>query len=431
MEFCLPLMYRFYPFEFEILNKLNDAGIVEPIVKVGADTGVFGTSRGVIRIKFHYDSSMRCDGDTILMLSLRGLRIKDEYVCCSRASQGHVTILSNILHTQSFNMGSLSAEHFAALHRGMSFGKGGFEHAAVFDGYVHIAMKYFMQEQYDYSGEVELFLLDILEEGGPGGILANFKLWQTAPSQHNSRTARLVIIQPCHEIKMFATMQRTFLVIVDSLDGEELRQLFVKCFDECPKARSWPVSAIVHLLSSTIMRPASGLDLKVVSKLATMFANEHLAVAPNIRDQRLSSLEPTTRTAVTTTAPAAPQAAAPAMPQAAASAGAEPSMLECMSCIEQNSRGIDEIKALLERLLHHTPCNASCLNPRTQPEAVGSRAGGWARGWDDDGSVDAIGLLPYTQHRPLPLSQANTTVDRLRSIGQDVESDLTWKDGWF
>ena len=34
VEFCLPLMYNFYPFEEEILHKLEESSIVEPIVKV-------------------------------------------------------------------------------------------------------------------------------------------------------------------------------------------------------------------------------------------------------------------------------------------------------------------------------------------------------------------------------------------------------------
>ena len=78
---------------------------------------------------------------------------------------------------------------------------------------------------------------------------------------------------------MFAQMQRTFLVIHESLNGDELRELFVKCFDECPKQRSFTTGLLLRALSRTVLQPPPDLDMAVVSKLAAMFANEHLAVA--------------------------------------------------------------------------------------------------------------------------------------------------------
>ena len=158
---------------------------------------------------------MYCDGETVLMLSLKGaqnlyclsiryhmllctgLQVKEIYAACSRTSQGRVAVQSNILRTAAVS--SFGASFWSKMPGSPS--KGGPSHAAVFDGYVQICLKYFMKGKYDsYTGDIELFLLDMLEDGGPEGILGCFKLWQTAPSKLDKRTARLVIIQPSQEI---------------------------------------------------------------------------------------------------------------------------------------------------------------------------------------------------------------------------------------
>ena len=77
---------------------------------------------------------------------------------------------------------------------------------------------------------------------------------------------------------MWRNMDVTYLLMQQHIDGEELRQIFFEAFETAPKKRSFMLKILLRLLSSTVLRPPSNLDLNVVSKLATMFVMEHLAV---------------------------------------------------------------------------------------------------------------------------------------------------------
>ena len=64
--------YKFYPYESEVLEMLSKNNMIIDIVHLSNRAGVFGTGEH-IRIKFLYSPSTKYDGDTQLVISLKGI----------------------------------------------------------------------------------------------------------------------------------------------------------------------------------------------------------------------------------------------------------------------------------------------------------------------------------------------------------------------
>ena len=57
LELCLPLMYKFYPFENEILETLKQNSFIEDIVQASNRNSLMGADRHM-RIKFLYTAGI-------------------------------------------------------------------------------------------------------------------------------------------------------------------------------------------------------------------------------------------------------------------------------------------------------------------------------------------------------------------------------------
>ena len=91
LELCLPLLYKFYPFENEILETLKQNSFIEDIVRASNRNSLMGADRHM-RIKFLYTAGINYDGKTHLVISLKGLEICDEFRFCTRQRPGQATV---------------------------------------------------------------------------------------------------------------------------------------------------------------------------------------------------------------------------------------------------------------------------------------------------------------------------------------------------
>ena len=118
MELFLPLLYKFYPYESEILETLKSNNIVEDIVRSSNRTGVFGAGRHM-KIKFLYTAAINYDSDTHLIISLKGLDISDEFRFCTRQRPGHV-MLKTGWNSASSDEGPEAHKHTAEIFNGLA-----------------------------------------------------------------------------------------------------------------------------------------------------------------------------------------------------------------------------------------------------------------------------------------------------------------------
>ena len=110
-----------------------------------------------------------------------------------------------------------------------------------------------------------------MASGSQNGVLGTFQMWKTLPEGDSDAAKTILLVQPCIELDMYQGMHKTFFVTQTYINGIQIQQMLMQCFEEGQKrrnGRSW----------RWLLRPPDGLNLDIVSRLSTLFIVERLSV---------------------------------------------------------------------------------------------------------------------------------------------------------